>query len=59
MKKFKDEEITKLDELIRERHEKLMEFAKEKHETKKDALTAERDRVVKLIQDYAEKARTE
>lgn len=58
-KKLTEEEVTKLDELIRERHEKLMEFAKEKHETKKDALTAERDRVVKLIQEYAKKARTE
>ncbi|WP_186320670.1 VWA domain-containing protein [Fictibacillus phosphorivorans] len=57
--KLKDEEINKLDELIRERNEKLMEYAKEKHETKKEALTAERDRAVKVIQDYAEEARTQ
>ncbi|WP_416730361.1 hypothetical protein [Fictibacillus sp. JL2B1089] len=57
--KLKDEEINKLDELIRERNEKLMEYAKEKHETKKEALTVERDRAVKVIQDYAEEARTQ
>lgn len=57
--KLTDEEINKLDELIRERNEKLMEYAKEKHETKMEALTAERDRAVKVIQDYAEEARTQ
>jgi Ca-activated chloride channel homolog len=58
-KKLSDEELTKLDELIQERYETLMDYAKEKHEAKKEALKAERERVIEFIQKAADEARTQ
>jgi Ca-activated chloride channel homolog len=58
-KKLSDEELTKLDELIQERYEKLMDYAKKKHEAKNEALKAERERVIEFIQKAADEARTQ
>jgi Ca-activated chloride channel homolog len=58
-KKLSDEELTKLDELIQERYETLMDYAKGKHEAKREALKAERERVIEFIQKAADEARTQ
>jgi Ca-activated chloride channel homolog len=58
-KKLANDEATKLNELIQGRYNKLMDYAEEKHKNKNEALQAERDRVIQLIQEYAEEARTQ
>jgi hypothetical protein len=56
--KLSDEETLKLDKLIQERYKKLADYAKEKHDAKSQALKMESERVIKLIQEYAEDARS-
>jgi Ca-activated chloride channel homolog len=58
-KKLSDEELTKLDDHIQERYAKLMDYAKEKHAAKSENLKAERERVIKLIQEFADEARSQ
>ncbi|MBH0176143.1 VWA domain-containing protein [Fictibacillus sp. 23RED33] len=57
--KLSKEELEKLDDLISERNKTLKEYASQKHDARQEELNQETDRVLKLIDEYAEDARVE
>ncbi|MFC0190526.1 hypothetical protein ACFFJY_19780 [Fictibacillus aquaticus] len=57
--KLSSEESTKLSELIQARYEAIHNYNRSVNNEKQEALNAETERVLKLINDYAENARTE
>lgn len=57
--KMSNEEFIKLDKLLLDRYTTLREYSSEKHDARQEELNQETDRVLKLIDEYAEDARVE